>query len=60
MVSEVNADAIDEMRKGIIANPNCTTMAAMPVLQAHCMRTLVCGGWSRLVTRRFREVAWPA
>jgi aspartate-semialdehyde dehydrogenase len=32
VVSEVNPDAIDEMRKGIIANPNCTTMAAMPVL----------------------------
>ena len=32
IVSEVNPDALDEMRKGIIANPNCTTMAAMPVL----------------------------
>ena len=33
VVSEVNADAIREARKGIIANPNCTTMAAMPVLK---------------------------
>jgi aspartate-semialdehyde dehydrogenase len=33
VVSEVNPHALDEMRKGIIANPNCTTMAAMPVLQ---------------------------
>jgi aspartate-semialdehyde dehydrogenase len=33
IVSEVNPDAIAEMRKGIIANPNCTTMAAMPVLR---------------------------
>ena len=33
VVSEVNPQALDEMRKGIIANPNCTTMAAMPVLQ---------------------------
>jgi aspartate-semialdehyde dehydrogenase len=33
VVSEVNPQAIDEMRKGIIANPNCTTMAAMPVLR---------------------------
>ena len=33
VVSEVNPDAIDRMRKGIIANPNCTTMAAMPVLK---------------------------
>jgi aspartate-semialdehyde dehydrogenase len=32
VVSEVNPDAIGEARKGIIANPNCTTMAAMPVL----------------------------
>jgi aspartate-semialdehyde dehydrogenase len=33
VVSEVNPDAIGEARKGIIANPNCTTMAAMPVLK---------------------------
>ena len=33
VVSEVNSDAIREARKGIIANPNCTTMAAMPVLK---------------------------
>jgi len=33
VVSEVNPHAIAEMRKGIIANPNCTTMAAMPVLK---------------------------
>ena len=33
IVSEVNPHAIDEARKGIIANPNCTTMAAMPVLK---------------------------
>jgi aspartate-semialdehyde dehydrogenase len=33
IVSEVNPHALAEMRKGIIANPNCTTMAAMPVLQ---------------------------
>ena len=32
VVSEVNPEAIAEARKGIIANPNCTTMAAMPVL----------------------------
>jgi aspartate-semialdehyde dehydrogenase len=32
IVSEVNPYALAEMRKGIIANPNCTTMAAMPVL----------------------------
>jgi aspartate-semialdehyde dehydrogenase len=33
VVSEVNPDAIREAGKGIIANPNCTTMAAMPVLK---------------------------
>lgn len=33
VVSEVNPQALGEIRKGIIANPNCTTMAAMPVLQ---------------------------
>jgi aspartate-semialdehyde dehydrogenase len=33
VVSEVNPVALAEMRKGIIANPNCTTMAAMPVLK---------------------------
>jgi aspartate-semialdehyde dehydrogenase len=33
VVSELNPHAIDEARKGIIANPNCTTMAAMPVLK---------------------------
>jgi aspartate-semialdehyde dehydrogenase len=33
VVSEVNPHAIDEAAKGIIANPNCTTMAAMPVLK---------------------------
>ena len=33
IVSEVNPHAIDEATKGIIANPNCTTMAAMPVLK---------------------------
>lgn len=32
VVSEVNPGALAEARKGIIANPNCTTMAAMPVL----------------------------
>ncbi|MGO1435479.1 MAG: aspartate-semialdehyde dehydrogenase [Canibacter sp.] len=34
VVSEVNPEAIDTASKGIIANPNCTTMAAMPVMKA--------------------------
>jgi aspartate-semialdehyde dehydrogenase len=33
IVSEVNGHLIRETPKGIIANPNCTTMAAMPVLK---------------------------
>lgn len=33
VVSEVNGAEIANARKGIIANPNCTTMAAMPVLK---------------------------
>jgi aspartate-semialdehyde dehydrogenase len=33
VVAEVNPQALDEVPRGIIANPNCTTMAAMPVLR---------------------------
>ena len=33
VVSEVNPHALTHRPKGIIANPNCTTMAAMPVLK---------------------------
>jgi aspartate-semialdehyde dehydrogenase len=33
VVSEVNPGEIVNAHKGIIANPNCTTMAAMPVLK---------------------------
>jgi aspartate-semialdehyde dehydrogenase len=33
VVSEVNPQAMADLPKGIIANPNCTTMAAMPVLR---------------------------
>jgi aspartate-semialdehyde dehydrogenase len=32
VVSEVNPEDVASTPKGIIANPNCTTMAAMPVL----------------------------
>jgi aspartate-semialdehyde dehydrogenase len=43
VVSEVNPHALDHIPKGIVANPNCTTMAAMPVLKplhadAHLVR----------------------
>jgi len=33
VVSEVNASDLRTIPKGIVANPNCTTMAAMPVLK---------------------------
>ncbi|MGC5615423.1 aspartate-semialdehyde dehydrogenase [Georgenia sp. Z1491] len=34
VVSEVNPHAVAARPKGIVANPNCTTMAAMPALKA--------------------------
>ena len=33
VVPEVNADALADLPIGIVANPNCTTMVAMPVLK---------------------------
>jgi aspartate-semialdehyde dehydrogenase len=33
VVAEVNAHELANLPKGIVANPNCTTMAAMPVLK---------------------------
>ncbi len=33
IVSEVNPGDLDDIPKGIVSNPNCTTMAAMPVLK---------------------------
>jgi len=33
VVAEVNPGALDSIPKGIVANPNCTTMVAMPVLK---------------------------
>ncbi len=53
IVSEVNPDAIDQMRKGIIANPNCTTMAAMPVLAPLHAEA----GLSRLVVSTYQAVS---
>ncbi|MGI9196062.1 MAG: aspartate-semialdehyde dehydrogenase [Candidatus Nanopelagicales bacterium] len=53
VVSEVNPDAIGEMRKGIIANPNCTTMAAMPVLMPLHREA----GLRRLVVSTFQAVS---
>mgnify|MGYP000609060772 CR=1 FL=1 len=53
VVSEVNPHAIDEARKGIIANPNCTTMAAMPVLKVLHEEA----GLERLVVTTFQAVS---
>jgi aspartate-semialdehyde dehydrogenase len=33
VVPEVNAHRLDDIPRGIVANPNCTTMVAMPVLK---------------------------
>ena len=51
--SEVNPHAIDEAKKGSIANPNCTTMAAMPVLKALDTEA----GLERLVVTTFQAVS---
>ncbi len=53
VVSEVNPEAIKEARKGIIANPNCTTMAAMPVLKPLHQKA----GLKRLVVSSYQAVS---
>ncbi len=53
VVAEVNPEAIADARKGIIANPNCTTMAFMPVMQPlHAEAGLV-----RLITATYQAVS---
>ena len=54
VVSEVNPDDVDNRPKGIIANPNCTSMAAMPVL-----KPLVdaAGGLTRLFVSSYQAVS---
>jgi aspartate-semialdehyde dehydrogenase len=53
VVSEVNAAALRSIPKGIVANPNCTTMAAMPVLKPlHDV-----AGLSRLVVSSYQAVS---
>ena len=53
VVSEVNPGAIADARKGIIANPNCTTMAAMPVLKPLHDQA----GLTRLVVATYQAVS---
>ncbi len=53
VVAEVNPDALDHIDKGIVANPNCTTMVAMPVLgPLHAA-----AGLRRLVTSTYQAVS---
>lgn len=53
VVSEVNPEALDDIPKGIVANPNCTTMAAMPVLKP----LHDAAGLTRLVVSTYQAVS---
>ncbi|MGV9194536.1 aspartate-semialdehyde dehydrogenase [Microbacterium sp. MC2] len=53
VVSEVNPHATENLPKGIIANPNCTTMAAMPVLKALDTEA----GLERLIVSTYQAVS---
>lgn len=53
VVSEVNPDDIRNRPRGIIANPNCTTMAAMPVLKP----LHDAAGLTRLVVATYQAVS---
>lgn len=53
VVSEVNPHALDDVPKGIIANPNCTTMAAMPILKVLDAEA----GLQRLVVSTYQAVS---
>ena len=53
IVSEVNPHALDEAVKGIIANPNCTTMAIMPVLKVLDREA----GLTRLIVSTYQAVS---
>ncbi|MDQ1394216.1 MAG: aspartate-semialdehyde dehydrogenase [Acidimicrobiaceae bacterium] len=53
VVPEVNAAALNDIAKGIVANPNCTTMVCMPVLAPlHAEAGLV-----RLVAATYQAVS---
>jgi aspartate-semialdehyde dehydrogenase len=53
VVSEVNPHHLDVIPKGIVANPNCTTMAAMPVLSPLHAKA----GLKRLVVSTYQAVS---
>ncbi|MDG2004300.1 MAG: aspartate-semialdehyde dehydrogenase [Novosphingobium sp.] len=53
VVAEVNPAALGDIPKGIVANPNCTTMAAMPALKP----LHDAAGLKRLVVSTFQAVS---
>jgi aspartate-semialdehyde dehydrogenase len=53
VVAEVNPHALRDIPKGIVANPNCTTMAAMPVLRPLHEEA----GLTRLVASTYQAVS---
>jgi len=53
VVAEVNPHALDDLPRGIVANPNCTTMAAMPVLKPLAVEA----GLRRIVVSTYQAVS---
>jgi aspartate-semialdehyde dehydrogenase len=53
VVAGVNDHALAAVRKGIVANPNCTTMAAMPALKALHAEA----GLKRLIVSTYQAVS---
>jgi len=53
VVPEANVGALDSIRKGIVANPNCTTMVFMPVMAPLHRRA----GLRRLVISTYQAVS---
>ncbi len=53
VVPEVNAHALADIPRGIVANPNCTTMVAMPVLKPLAVEA----GLRRLVISSYQAVS---
>ena len=53
VVTEANADELERIPKGIVANPNCTTMAAIPPLAALHRAAGLC----RLVVSTYQAVS---
>ena len=53
VVAEVNPHTLDALPKGIIANPNCTTMAAMPILKPLHLEA----GLRRIVVSTYQAVS---